>query len=97
MERARHRPPGGATFALHPVADDPARAAEKVEVDASGRMHQARRDGFGATGEPIEVAKAPGGGVESIVWSGMTMWPQAVFEAAMALPEPGTVLERMSL
>ncbi|KXC06385.1 serine hydrolase domain-containing protein [Microbacterium hominis] len=88
---------GGATFALHPAADDPARAAEKIEVDASGRMHQARRDGFGATGEPIEVAKAPGGGVESIVWSGMTMWPQAVFEAAMALPEPGTVLERMSL
>ena len=88
---------GGATFALHPVAEDPARAAEKIEVDAAGHMHQGRRDGFGATGEPIEVAKAPGGGVESIVWSGMTMWPQAVYDEAMALPEPGTVLERMSL
>ncbi len=88
---------GGATFALHPVAEDPARSAEKIEVDEAGRMHQARRDGFGATGEPIEVAQAPDGGVESMVWSGMTMWPQAVFDEAMALTEPGTALERMSL
>lgn len=88
---------GGATFALHPVADDPARSAEKVEVDESGTMRQPSRDGFGATGEPIEVARDAAGGVESISWSGMTMWPYAVFAQAMALPEPGSVLERMSL
>ncbi|WP_239640137.1 serine hydrolase, partial [Microbacterium sp. B24] len=88
---------GGATFALHPVADDPARGAERVEIAADGTLHQSRRDGFGATGEPVEVARAADGAVESISWSGMTMWPHAVFTEAMALPDPGAVLERMSL
>jgi len=88
---------GGATFALHPVADDPARAAEKVVVDDVGTLHQPSRDGFGATGEPIEVARDATGAVESVTWSGMTMWPYEVFAEAMALPDPGEVLERMSL
>ncbi|AXA96467.1 serine hydrolase domain-containing protein [Microbacterium sp. PM5] len=88
---------GGATFALHPVADDPTRGAERVEIAADGTLHQSRRDGFGATGEPVEVARAADGAVESISWSGMTMWPHAVFTEAMALPDPGAVLERMSL
>lgn len=88
---------GGATFALHPAADDPARSAERVEIDDDGTLHLPRRDGFGATGEPVEVARTAGGAVESISWSGMTMWPHAVFTEAMALPDPGTILERMSL
>lgn len=88
---------GGATFALHPVADDPARGAERVEIGDDGVLHLPRRDGFGATGEPVEVARAVDGAVESMSWSGMTMWPYAVFTEAMALPDPGTVLERMSL
>lgn len=88
---------GGATFALHPIADDPARSAEKIEVGEDGVLRAPSRDGFGATGEPIEVARDADGAVESIRWSGMTMWPYVVYADAMALPEPGAILERMSL
>lgn len=88
---------GGATFALHPQLDDPARLAEKVERGDDGTLHQPARASFGAAGEPVEVARDGSGAVESITWSGMTMWPLDVFRDAMAQPDPGRILEGMAL
>lgn len=88
---------GGATFALHPQLDDPARLAEKVETAADGTLRQPSRASFGAAGEQVEVARDGSGAVESITWSGMSMWPFDVFTEAMAQPDPGRILEGMAL
>jgi CubicO group peptidase (beta-lactamase class C family) len=87
---------GGATVGLYPGLPDPTALAEPVaEVD--GALRVKAKPGFGAVGETVRVAHDADGAVESIVWSGMTMWPLDRFRAALASRDPGEMLGRMSL
>lgn len=87
---------GGATVGLYPGHSDPASMVEPVaEVD--GTLRVTAKPGFGAVGEAVAVVRDDEGDVESIVWSGMTMWPIERFREALASEHPGEVLGRMSL
>ncbi|MET2010931.1 serine hydrolase domain-containing protein [Microbacterium chocolatum] len=87
---------GGQTVGLYPGSPDPAGLVEPITA-TDGILRLEAKPGFGAVGEEVRVARDDAGLVESIVWSGMTMWPIDRFRAALQTAQPGDVLERMSL
>lgn len=87
---------GGILHLVHVRAPEPAEATARLVVD-DDRLIVEPVPGFAESGEPIVVERDDAGVITSVRLGAMTSWPLDAYRAALAEPQPGERLGRLSL